>query len=561
MAALSTEALKTKIAEFFKGEIDDSDATLASHSRDASLFEIKPQLVVYPKDAADIENLVIFVEKNRKYGLSLTPRSAGTDMTGGPLNDSIIVDMTRHFNKIHSVGRGQAVVDPGVYYRDFEKATLEHELLLPCYTASRELCTVGGMVANNSGGEKTLTYGKTEDYIKELEVVLRDGKTYTVKPLTSTQLQKKLELKTVEGDLYRAIYKLVSKHKTVLEQAKPQVSKNSAGYYLWNVWDGKTFDLTKLIVGSQGTLGIVTKITFRLIKPKKRSRMLVIFLRELDLLADIVNHVLQHKPESFESYDDHTLKLAVQFFPEILKSIKAKSMTSLAFQFLPEVTMVLSVGMPKLILLAEFTGDSDHEAASKAQAAQASIEAFKLKTLVTKTKTEGKKYWVVRRESFNLLRHHIKGKHTAPFIDDIVVRPEKLPQFLPELNKVMAKYNLIYTIAGHVGDGNFHIIPLMDLADPKTRKIVPELSRAVYDLVLNYEGSISGEHNDGLIRTPYLRQMYGSKVYELFEEVKAIFDPHEIFNPNKKVGTTMRYALNHFLKDRKALDSVPNEHV
>lgn len=541
------EKLVADLAKQINGEVLADEETLEHYSRDASLFQIKPKVVTFPKDTDDVRALVNYVVKHKKTGISLTPRSAGTDMTGGPLTESIVVDMNRHFNHILHVGGGSATTEPGVFYRDFEKATLEHNLLLPCYTASRELNTVGGMAANNSGGEKTLTYGKTEDYVTELEVVLRDGNVYTLKPLNRRQLDDKMKLSGLEGDIYRKMYALLENNYDTVKAAKPNVSKNSAGYLLWNIWDRKTFDLTKLFVGSQGTLGIITKIKLRLVKPKKRSRMLVVFLTDLAPLGTIVNTVLTHKPESFESYDDHTLGLAIRFFPEILKAIKAKNAFKLGLQFIPEILTVLTSGIPKLILMAEFAGDSDHEVQKRALAAQTALAPLKIRTLVTKNKSEGKKYWIVRRESFNLLRHHIKGKHTAPFIDDIVVTPSQLPEFLPELNAVMKQYDLIYTIAGHVGDANFHIIPLMDLSNPESHKIIPELSRKVYDLVLKYHGSISGEHNDGLIRTPFLRQMYGDHIYKLFGEVKDIFDPDNIFNPGKKVDAKMAYAMKHLV--------------
>ncbi|MBI4133838.1 MAG: FAD-binding oxidoreductase, partial [Candidatus Terrybacteria bacterium] len=156
------------------------------------------------------------------------------------------------------------------------------------------------------------------------------------------------------------------------------------------------------------------------------------------------------------------------------------------------------------------------------------------------------KYWTIRRESFNLLRHHVQGKHTAPFIDDIIVRPSKLAEFFPKLEAILGRYpDLIYTIAGHVGDGNFHIIPLMDLRGERERALIPKLSDEVYRLVKEYGGSMSAEHNDGIIRTPYLSLMFGEDIVALFRQVKEIFDPDNIFNPGKKIGGTMEYALAH----------------
>lgn len=537
--------LKVAVQSLLTGEVLDDPTTLAGYSRDASLFEIRPQLVVQPSNVEDIKKLVQFVSHNRHQKLSLTARSGGTDMTGGPLNESIIVNMKAHFNHIIKVGQNYAVTEPGVYYRDFEKATLAHGLLMPSYPASREICTVGGMVANNAGGEKTLAYGKTERYVAELEMVLADGEVHTFRPLNSSELKKKMIENSFEGKIYRQLYELIEKNYETILAAKPRVTKNSAGYYLWNVWDRKTFDINKLLVGSQGTLGLVTKIKFDLIKPKKHSQMLVIFLKDLAPLTEIVGRVLRHKPESFESYDDHTLKLAIRFLPEIAAKMRSRNFISLLWQFLPEAKMILTSGLPKLVLLAEFTGDSLANIHARAKAARADLTDLHLQTYITRRRADEEKYWLVRRESFNLLRHHVRGKHTAPFIDDVVVTPAQLPQFLPELNAIMAEYKLIYTIAGHVGDANFHIIPLMDLKDPNTKRIIPELSKKVYELVFKYHGSITGEHNDGLIRTPYLEAMYGRKIYRLFEQVKKIFDRQDIFNPGKKVHGSLPYALKH----------------
>ena len=546
-----TQELKKRI----KGEVLDDEKTLTKYSTDASLFRIKPRVVVFPVDVDDIKAIVKFVAENKSEdpSLSLTVRSGGTDMSGGTLTESIVIDVNRHLNQIKEVGDTYAVVEPGMYYRDFEKETLRKNLIMPSYPASREICTVGGMVANNAGGEKTLTYGKTEDYVDQVKMVLCDGNEYLFKPLDKEGLSQKMKLGTVEGKVYRKLFELVDKNYEAIKSAKPNISKNSAGYFLWNVWDkdNQLFDIPKVIVGSQGTFGVITEITFKLIHPKKHSTLLVIFLKDLKNLGRVVEKVLKHNPESFESYDDHTLKIALRYLPDMIKLLGAKSLVSLGIQFLPEFWMAVTGGVPKLFLEAEFTGDTEEEIYRKAYAAQKDLQEFGLKTRVTKGETqmeadkEEKKYWTVRRESFNLLRHHAHGRRTAPFIDDIVVRPEKLPEFLPKLDDVMDDYGLIYTIAGHVGNGNFHIIPLMKLNDPKTGKIISELSYKVYDLVIEFGGSITGEHNDGLIRSPFLKQMYGDKIYGFFEETKRIFDPDNIFNPGKKVNSDFSYALAH----------------
>ena len=543
--------LAEELRPLLAGDVRDDEETIREMSRDASLFEVRPKVVVYPRSVEDLKRLVRFVAREREKGrdLALTPRAGGSDMSGGPLGDSIIVNVTRYLNRLIELGEGYAVVEPGLYYRDFERATLERGYLLPCYTASKELNTLGGMVGNNSAGEKTLSYGKTDRYVEELSVVLADGEEYTMKPLTRAELDRKMRLDSFEGRVYRDLYALVSDNRERIAAARPNVAKNSAGYALWNVWDATTFNPAQLIVGSQGTLGIVTRIRLFLVKPAGHAKMLTIFLKDLAPLPAVVNAVLAERPESFESYDDYTLKLAVRFLPELVALMKAKSVFSLLLRFLPELGMILSSGVPKLVLIAEFTGESDEEALEKAKRSAAALAPLGVPTRVTRDAREAEKYWVVRRESFNLLRKHLRGKRTAPFIDDIVVRPEFLPEFLPRLRAILEEYRIIYTVAGHIGDGNFHIIPLMDMRDPKTRRIIPELSDRVYDLVLEYKGSITGEHNDGIIRTPYLRRMYGEKVCKLFEEVKRIFDPQNIMNPGKKVGGTLEYAVTHFVTE------------
>ena len=543
-----------ELKKIVKGEISSDEKELSVYSRDASIFEVKPQLVVKPKDTEDIKKLVKWVADNKDSNkeLSLTARAGGTDMTGGPLNKSIILDFTAYLNKIISVEDTppHAVVEPGVFYRDFEKETLKKNLLLPSYPASREICTVGGMVANNAGGEKSLRYGKTENYVQELSVVLSDGREYILKSLTLEELEQKKSQQDFEGEIYRQMHDLLESNYELIKKAKPNVSKNSAGYPLWSVYwsDQYKFDLTKLLVGSQGTLGIITKIKFRLIKPKKYSKLLLIFLKDLKFLGEVVNTVNHNEPESFESYDDQTFKLAVKILPDLIKRIGIGAM----FKFIPDVWAILIGGVPKMVMLVEFTGNDEEELNMRLEKCNKEVVAnFSLKTRVAKNFADAQKYWTIRRESFNLLRKHVKGKKTAPFVDDVIVRPEYLPEFLPRLNKILEQYKnyMVYTIAGHPGDGNFHIIPLMDLSDEKSRQIISELSERVYNLVLEYHGSITAEHNDGLIRTPYLEKMYGPEIYKLFQKTKQIFDPQNIFNPHKKVDGDMNYGLSHIKND------------
>ena len=595
--------MKEEIQKIFKGDIEDSGATLEKYSRDASVFFLKPELVLFPKDSDDVKSLVKWISSTKELysaqgqnkKLYITPRCAGTDMSGGAIGESIVLDFTRYMN--HLVGGPLPIsgpagsktkqtfsgniypkvpsyirVEPGMYYRDFEKITLAKGLVLPCYTASKGINAMGGMFGNNSAGERTLKYGQTARYVLSSKVVFSDGNEYEVKPLSKEELEKKISENNFEGNLYKNIYELIKNNEDDIAHAKPKVSKNSTGYYIWNVIQGKdkdfVFDLNQLLVGSQGTLGIVTEMTLKLVPEYRHSKLVAIFMDDLTPLGRLVDEILTLHPETLETYDDKTMKLAVKFFPDFLKNKGFVGMIKFMFGFLPEFFVLLGSifggkGFPKMVILAEFAGEDEEELEKKSLALVEKIKHFKLKVHITKSELEANKYWDIRRESFALLRKHIKGMRTAPFVDDIIVRPEFLPKFLPELNAILDKYKkkIMYTIAGHAGDGNFHIIPLMDFKRADTGKIIVDLSEEVFDLVLKYQGSIAGEHNDGIIRTPYLGKMYGEKMVSIFKKIKDIFDPENIFNAGKKVpagelGGTKKFVVEHIALEHDAVHRV-----
>lgn len=535
----------------FTGDIEDDNDKLELYSHDASMFEIKPKLIIAPKTAKDVEAAVKVVAERKAHDktLSLTARSAGTDMSGAAINDSVIIDFKHHLNKFIKLDGDKATVQPGILFRDFDVKTGKY--LLPSYPASRDLASVGGMVNNNSGGEKSLEYGKTEKYVPSLRFVFADGIEREVKPLTKKQLDAKMAQKDFEGKVYREMFELIDKNYDVLKAAKPRVSKDSTGYHLWNVYDRETgtFDLTQAIIGAQGTLGFVTEATLQLVPRREHSGLLVLFMKDITQLGKLIPKVLEHKPATFESFDDKTLWLSIRFMPSFLKLLGPKRFIRLLFNLIPDGLQLLR-GIPKLIMLVEFNGDSEQEVRDKIRALHNELSHVRARYEINgleETPTEGasEKFWVMRRYSFQLLRSKVKDKHTAPFIDDFIVNPEHLPEFLPKIRKVIKKYKLFATIAGHMGDGNFHIIPLMNIEKESERKKIMPAMREVNNLVLKYGGSLSGEHNDGLVRGPWLEQMYGKKVVDLFRDTKEIFDPQHIFNPRKKANASWDYSYSH----------------
>jgi FAD/FMN-containing dehydrogenase len=555
--------LKKELENIFTGDIDNSEGTLTKYSHDASLFTVRPQYVLFPKNAEDVKNLVVWVNQNKKkydgaaFGgapLAITCRCAGTDMSGGSIGESLILDFTRYMNTLINFDNPEAItVQPGMFYRDFEKITLSKNMLLPCYTASKSLNAMGGMFGNNSAGERTLQYGKTQDYILETKVVFSDGREYIVKPLTKKELYGKIAQGDFEGDIYKNIFALINENKDALAKAKPNVTKNSSGYYLWNVWDAEKeiFDLNKVIVGSQGTLGIATEITFRLIQPKAYTNLVVVFLRDINVVPELVNKVLKFDPQTLESYDDKTFLLVLKYIVSFAKLLGVGKLFKLIFSFGPETLMTLRHGFPHLILLIEFTGDTKEEADTKTKEALKELKTFKnIGVHLTKGAFEAEKYWTIRREAFNLIRFHLKKMKSEAFVDDVIVRPEMLPQFFPALYKILGEYKsqMTFAVGGHVGDGNMHIYTLLNPHNPNLKKIVMDVAEQVYALVIKLGGSITAEHNDGIMRSPFLTEMFGEKIYTLFKETKQLFDPHNIFNPGKKIGATKQYITDHIVQ-------------
>ncbi len=509
---------------------------LEAYSKDASLFKIRPKFVASPKNTEDIKRLVRFANEKRE---SLTVRAGGSDMTGGPLTESIVVGVANlnkigeiHRQDLWEIGLACVSVQPGVYYRDFEKETLKHDLLLPCYPASKDIAAIGGMVGNNCGGERSLRYGKMEDSIVSSKWVFNDENEYEIKPIPLAKISSATRYE-------REIFKLIEDNRELIERSKPKVSKNSSGYFLWNVIKGDLFDLNKLLVGSQGTLGIMTEATLKLVPIKKYHDMVALFFKSWDELPKVTKAIIPLKPESLETFDKETLKLGIRFMPEIAKKA-GEGLFSFVSKFLPEALIgARMLGLPELVTLVEIAEESEEEVGRKVEAVREAVKPFGTLYRVIEKDSEEEKFWIMRRESFNLLRKKMGGKRTVPLVDDFCIPVETMAEFLPKAKKILEAYGVTANIAGHAGDGNFHIIPLMDLKkESERRKLIP-MAKSFYDLVAEYKGTISGEHNDGIVRTPFLDKMYSPEILKLFKKTKQIFDPKNIFNPKKKVGATL----------------------
>jgi FAD/FMN-containing dehydrogenase len=419
-------------------------------------------------------------------------------------------------------------------------------LMLGSAPASRGIATIGGMVGNNSGGEQSLRYGNTERSVRELKVIFTDGHEYTVKPLHKKELDLLMKKNTFEGQLYKQVYTLIEANYDLIHNARPQVNKNSMGYNLWSVWDRTTniFDMTRLMTGSQGTLGIVTDIKLEAVPKAPHTGELLAYLTSFKQLGEIIPIVMEYKPATFEGFDDITFNLGVKYFSTFSKQLGVKEMLKQQAWLLGSVARFRG-HLPNILLMIEFEGETKEEVYKKISNLHDVLKKFHLRMDIEGDESASAPFWQIRRSSLSLLRNSVHDKYASPFIDDMCVQPKYLPEFLPKVRQIIRKYKLPATLAGHFGDGNFHIVPLLDIKDRAEQVKLEPVLRELIPIVLQYGGTMAGEHNDGMVRGPWLPAVFGDDMFTLFKHTKEIFDPHYIFNPHKKTDASWDYSMDH----------------
>lgn len=543
----------------FRGGISSDKRILEKYSTDESIFQITPQVVIQPKNRADLEiaTRVIARETKRFTSLSLTPRAAGTGLSGGSLTDSIVVDVTPHLHKIGEVQEtkdGATITcEPGAMWRDVEKKLKRHNTYIPSYTSSKDICTIGGSVANNAAGPDSLRYGHCADWVESLEVILADGNTYTIKPLTYKEFKSLSKEKHEYARILREVFTLLEKNEKELLKAKPKTPKNTAGYALWHVCPagvaafkkGKgTLDLTRLISGSQGTIGIIVSLTMRAIPIPQNTSLVVLPLFTLDESAKAILAALAYNPINVEIFDSLTFDLALKNPDFFKKRLSGMDYYKTLLAMYTTYHIRLGRKTPEFTILATFDEETTRETPAEDIARAMSVGGAKAR--VVRNPHEVEMYLQIRRASFSLSKLLDPEKRPAAFLEDMTVPPESLGKFFIEIKKMLKEFNVQSAIHGHGGNGHFHFYPLLDFTKKTTPLLVEKMAERFFSTAIKYKGNICGEHNDGIIRTPHLNKLFSKHVLALFTQLEHIFDPDDIFNPGKKVNprfdvkTTMR---------------------
>ncbi|HWB39349.1 MAG TPA: FAD-binding oxidoreductase [Candidatus Saccharimonadales bacterium] len=514
------------LQEHLVGEVMTGTDARRYFSTDGSILQIAPALIAYPRNENDVRKAARFSWQLAERGrvIPLTPRGSGTDTSGAAIGHGIVLVFPAHMNRVLELDtRANTVtVEPGINFGKLQQTLHTHGRFLPPYPASLEYSTVGGAVATNSSGEKSIKYGDMRAYVKSLRVVLANGEVIETKRLTKRELSKKLGLATFEGEIYRSVDTLLEEQRDVIEQMQKLVTKNNAGYNLLDVKrrDG-SFDLTPLLVGSQGTLGIISEAVLNTEAHNPQPALLMARFDSLEQLQSAVLELrnMPEKPSAIEMVDQHVLEQVDGLNPNQLKEIIDKP-------------------YPAALLLVEFDA-AEKKIKRLTKRASKILEKYAVTCDVATDPEQQQSFWKIRQSTSLLIGHNDGLQRPTPIIDDGAVPVDQLREFIEGIYKLMETNGLPPAIWGHAGDASLHLQPRLNLGQVGDRQRAFRLMEDYHKLVLSLGGTISSEAGDGRLRAPYLEQMYGPEQFAILQKVKQIFDPYGILNPGVKFGTSV----------------------
>ncbi len=510
--------VQLQLSGLYTGDIEIDEQVIAEHSKDVSVFKMVPGFVVYPKNTADVQCVLQTAYQLTEEGfnpVSITARAGGTCMSGGSLTEGVVINMTRHMDHVSfDTSLKRVTTEMGVMFKVIQDTLHFDNMLFGAYPSSKDICGIAGMIGNNASGEKSVRLGATIDNVLGLEVVLSNGEILHTGVL-STEKEK------TYSDALKKIRQEVGDE---LQKRIGRVPKAASGYRLERIPEMGDVDLTPIFVGAQGTLGIVTKAILKASPIPQYTRLLVVSVEDLERLPFILQTVMSKNPEGVETFDVNTFNKAKNFL---------KEETAMCQKFFSENT--------HLVVLAQFSEDTEEKTNTVAREVKDMLERSKgspLKVAYIEDEILHDSVWKIRRSSFTAMKDwNDVGMRAVPCIEDIIVPIDRFGEFVPRLMDLLKKHNLTYGFHGHIGDGSLRIVPVFNFLEPKEvlgKKII-DFTREGIELVKSLEGNMSADHSDGVIRTPFIREFYGEKVYTAFVQIKNLFDPKGILNVGKKV--------------------------
>lgn len=493
-------------------KVKDDFPTITAYSVDASIYKVVPKAVVCAETEEDIAETVSYAVSR---GVPITPRAAGTNLTGSAVGEGIILDCGR-MNKLLEVNIEErwCRVQPGLNLTDFNKKLEPHGLMFGPDPSSRDMCKLGGMLSNNSAGPHTLRYGSVKDNVHAIRLYLSDGAWLTAEVLAKGDPATEALLKSrpALGETLR----LVVTNLALIQSKKPKVSKNSTGYNLFGMADGLEqgiVDLPKLFVGSEGTLGVISEATLKLVERPTATVTALIHFRSLEEVGQAVFDLLPLTPMALELMDANTLNL----IGRAEHNVPADAAATLLAEF--DATL-MSIG----------------EILERVKAVCRNYRLCQDPTIAVE-KEHQEQLWKARNSLYPTLYRYDQKKKPINYVDDVVVPADRIAELVAYLSEFFKGQEVNVAIFGHIGNGNAHIVPLLDVNDPKDFERMVAGYHEIHSTVISrFGGSICGEHGDGRVRAEFVRQYFGEELYKLFKQVKTAFDPQGIFNPGVKIS-------------------------
>jgi glycolate oxidase len=497
-------SLADDLRRIAKGEILSDSWSRDIYSVDASHYTIKPSMIACPLNESDVEKICHYCFSK---SIPITARGAGTGLLGQSLSNGIIIDFTRHMNKILEAGTDYVVVQPGLVKGVLDKELKKERKFLPPDPASSNYCTVGGMVANNSSGAHCLGYGNTIDFLQEVRVVYSDGNSRLVNS-SRTSAEK-------EDHRITDLLRLLSDRRDLISKGYPRVTKNSCGYRLDKVINDKAFLPHKIFAASEGTLGILTSARLKIIDIPLYRYLIVVGFEDLLSAISVVPLILKYSPVALEMLDSTVVR-------------HREENSNINLQFQNEETGCL--------LFIEFAGD---KLAGVEQGFDSCSSKLSDKCTIIESAADELsliRMWGARKNALNqAMKLTVGSRKPIGLIEDTVVPPDILYDHTQQLLQMYSENKLDYVIYGHAGDGNLHTRPLIEVGSQAETQLMDHLAIQLFQRVIKAGGTITGEHGDGLARVKYIESVYGPEIYSLFGEIKKLFDPRSIMNVGKKV--------------------------
>ncbi len=504
-----------------EGDVKSDYFTRNSYSIDASIYQIMPVAVAYPRNISDVK---IIVDIAHQSGIPVIARGAGTGIAGGCLGNGIIVDFSKFMNRILAIDYEQEYVicEPGVVQNQLNHALASKGYRLGPDTSTGNRATIGGMLANNASGSHSLRYGKMVDNVLSVEVILATGLQWQCNPFPISDLETQ-QLQKIDTQM-QLIYQLLAKFRMQLSDEItdrfPKINRRVSGYNLDTIITDDHINLSTLMAGSEGTLGITTNIKMKICLGPIATGIAMIHCCDLIAGLNIIDSILEFNPYAVEMIDDI-----------IVKSGRQNPIIGSDLSWLEGPT-------PPSLLLVEFSGDSISEVTNKLEKFQ---QAMRKQTAVHRCDitTDSRllvNIWKLREAGLGLLMARRTNERAIAFLEDIAIPPQQLGKFLQEFRNYIKDAGKEAGFYGHAGAGCIHVRPMLDLHRRVDVDLMIKMMNDISDLTLQYGGAVSGEHGDGLIRSWLIPKMFGDKIYQAFNELKQAFDPRNLMNPGKIVA-------------------------